>query len=181
MRSGTIDLVKGFRPGDDARATKSRRLTLELLDGTRAPFDRTTFDPGHITASALVLSPRRDRVLLVYHRRLERWLQPGGHVEPTDVDVVATAQREVLEETGLVVTKRDMPLVGVDVHDIPPAGDEPAHLHHDLMFGTTARAEEVDRTSLEPMAVWCAVSDLDRYGIDVPLRRALERALHPSQ
>ena len=56
---------------------------------------------GHVTGSGLVLSPDRSHVLLIHHRFLERWLQPGGHMEPHEITPYDTALREVREETGL--------------------------------------------------------------------------------
>ena len=50
------------------------------------------------TASGLVVN--EGRVLLVRHRKLDRWLQPGGHVEPRETPDEA-AVREVREETGV--------------------------------------------------------------------------------
>src|SRR5690242_19256846 len=101
MELGAIEqLVKGFADAGDGAASKSRELTLGLLAHTSDPLSRNQFVPGHITCTGLVLSPSGDRVLLVHHARLLRWLLPGGHIEAEDTDVAETARREVLEETG---------------------------------------------------------------------------------
>jgi 8-oxo-dGTP pyrophosphatase MutT (NUDIX family) len=90
---------------------------------------------AHFTGSAVVTDGRR--VALVHHRKLGRWLQPGGHAEPEDGgDLLATALREAREETGCPVVPHPTaprPL-DVDAHPIPSRGDEPAHLHLDLRF-----------------------------------------------
>ena len=88
-RDHTIEWVESFSPAGE-REARSRRQTLELLQGTETPFDRNHYVPGHITASGLVLSPNGNSVLLVFHRRLQAWLQPGGHVDKSDPDVVMT-------------------------------------------------------------------------------------------
>ncbi|SVC12585.1 uncharacterized protein METZ01_LOCUS265439, partial [marine metagenome] len=59
---------------------------------------------GHVTGSALVLDSSRHRVLLTHHRKLNKWLQPGGHADG-DSDVMNVGMREALEETGLAVIK----------------------------------------------------------------------------
>ncbi len=171
----TLQLVEAFEPGSKDRAHASARRTARLLRDSVAPFSRTSFNPGHVTASAIVLSPDSKSVLLVYHERLGRWLQPGGHIEPTDPSVVDAARREVLEETGIALTDSHPPLVSVDVHEIPAARGEPPHLHHDLMF--RFQLDTIVQPTGKVQAVWCSLSELDAYGIDGPLVRALARAL----
>ena len=96
-------LVRAFSDPSDGAALKSRELILLLLECSPAPFSRHQFSPGHITCSGLVVSPGRERLLLVHHRRLDRWLLPGGHVEPEDPDIRAAGRREVIEETGAIL------------------------------------------------------------------------------
>jgi 8-oxo-dGTP pyrophosphatase MutT (NUDIX family) len=167
-------MVADFDPGADERAKSSTFQLIQLLQNSAAPFSRTTYDPGHVTASAVVLSPDGQSVLLVYHERLGRWLQPGGHIEADDRSVVAAARREVLEETGIPVTVSNPPLVSVDVHQIPPARGEPRHLHHDLMFRFVL--DTAVRPAEGTNAVWCSLAQLDRYGVDGALRSGLARA-----
>ena len=57
--------------------------------------------PSHLTASGLVLSPDVSSTCLVLHRKIAKWVQPGGHLEPGDTTLAGAALREVLEETGL--------------------------------------------------------------------------------
>ncbi|WP_345713543.1 NUDIX domain-containing protein, partial [Kineococcus glutinatus] len=67
--------------------------------------------PAHVTASALLLTPDGTRTCLVLHGRMQRWVQPGGHLEPGDAGLAAAAARELAEETGLVAAVRAEPLV----------------------------------------------------------------------
>jgi 8-oxo-dGTP pyrophosphatase MutT (NUDIX family) len=171
-------LAQGFAPGTDARARASRLAVLELLDSTPEPFSRRHFVPGHVTASGLVLSRAADRVLLVFHPRLARWLQPGGHVEPSDASLVAAAAREVLEETGTEVDSRVPPaVVGLDVHDIPAAGGESEHQHFDFMFRFVAGGDVLRNTAGLHRTVWCPVERLGEFHVDDVLRGAVRRAL----
>src|SRR2546430_14722206 len=88
-----------------------------------------------------IFSAERSHILLVFHKRLGRWLQPGGHIEPDDRDTSEAAAREVEEETGDAPRREENPLlVGVDVHEIPTSGREPAHLHHDVVWRVIASA-----------------------------------------
>jgi 8-oxo-dGTP pyrophosphatase MutT (NUDIX family) len=177
-RDAAIALVEAFHPHVGPRATSSRRRTLQLLRTASAPFDRHSYDPGHVTASGLVFSADGNRVLLVFHRRLERWLQPGGHVEAADPHVLSTAVREVREETGITV-RADAggpELVSVDVHEIPPGRGEPAHLHHDLMFRFSAADDELEVPHEARRAVWCPVKELEAYQVDTALLNGITRA-----
>jgi 8-oxo-dGTP pyrophosphatase MutT (NUDIX family) len=172
-------LVSGFSDPADGEALKSRELILLLLECAPAAFSRYNFTPGHITCSGLVLDPDRERLLLVHHRRLDRWLLPGGHVEPEDPEVWEAARREVVEETGAILSLDSAPvrLIGVDVHGIPPNRQrgEPYHLHHDLMFAFQAILDRF-RVSEESRAIaWCAPDEFDRYRIPVNIRRAWAR------
>jgi 8-oxo-dGTP pyrophosphatase MutT (NUDIX family) len=172
-------LLQAFDPDGNERARESVERMMRLLRGAAVPFDRDHYDPGHVTASAVVFTPELDRVLLIYHERLARWLQPGGHIETRDVTLAAAAQREVREETGLEVVLDGTPrLLGIDVHKIPATHDEPAHLHHDFMFCFTAADTMI--TGGDSHAKWCTVDQLREYGADDPLLRAVERALRSS-
>lgn len=174
-----LALLHGFDPGPDHRAIRSLELTRTLLDRSPDPFSRSGFDPGHITASGVVLTPDFGRVLLVFHRRLRRWLQPGGHVEPADQDLAATARREILEETGVGLDPCVPPLlIGVDVHQIPARPDEPPHLHHDLVFRFIADGDRVAPEWGREVR-WVAVDRLGDYDADGALRCSVARAALP--
>ena len=127
--------MASHRPADPVEA-RHRDAVLALLDAPGDPADRSRYDPGHLSASALVVRPGRagPELLMIRHERLGRWLQPGGHLEPADDGAAAGAAREVAEETGLRVKAGEAELLDVDVHRIPAGRGEPAHLHFDLRF-----------------------------------------------
>ncbi len=168
--------VRTLQDDTDGALEKSRELILLLLEFTPAPFSRDQFTPGHITGTGLVIAPDSVRVLLVHHRRLDRWLLPGGHVEAGDSAIWETAAREVREETGVPLRDDGIPpLAGADVHGIPAKGREPYHLHHDLLFCFQAQSDEF-RLSHESRAIaWCAPDEFDRYDVPANVRRAWRR------
>lgn len=100
--------------------------------------------PAHITASGVAL--REDSMLVVKHRKLDRWLQPGGHIKPGENPIQA-ALREVSEETGLTSaahswhSQHPFP-IDIDIHEIPANDEkhEPAHLHVDFRYFVTTGA-----------------------------------------
>lgn len=126
-------------------------------------FERSCM-PGHITASVWIASADRQRFLLTHHKKLNRWLQLGGHADG-DPDVRAVALREAREESGMagfdfVPATEDPSLIDIDVHRIPPFGDDPAHDHHDLRFLLIAKPDQSIEVSDESHDV--AWFDLDR-------------------
>lgn len=97
-------------------------------------------EPDHVTASTLVFSPDRERVLLTLHAKSRRWFQFGGHAEPEDATLAGVALREAVEESGL--TRADLELdprpVLLDEHAVPFCGSGGVH-HLDVMFRAVAR------------------------------------------
>ncbi len=89
--------------------------------------------PGHITASACVVDLDRNETLLLLHKKLKRWLQPGGHADG-DGNLAHVAWREATEETGIAGLKVVLPAIDLDIHPIPAFGSDPAHLHYDVRF-----------------------------------------------
>lgn len=176
-RTAVITLANSFSDPSDGEAFKSRDLVLMLLECTPAPFSRDQFTPGHITATGLVLAADDERVLLVHHRRLNRWLLPGGHIEEHDSTPGESARREVLEETGAALRAGDPPLAGIDVHGIPAKGNEPYHLHHDLIFLFHAISDRLRVSAESHDVAWCHPRDFERYSIPGNTRRAYRRVL----
>ena len=174
--SSVASLIRTFSDPSDGSALKSQELTLLLLECSPQPFSRAQFMPGHVTATGLVLAPDAERLLLIHHRRLDRWLLPGGHVEPEDADIWDTARREVIEETGARLLPSSAPvLAGLDVHGIPAGKGEPYHLHHDVLFAFRAAGEEVVVSPESRDVAWCAPAEFDRYAVPDNVRRAYAR------
>jgi len=177
-----MDLAEQLRahvPEDDEEDVDLRTIRVFVAQHA-SPFDRRIAQ-GHLTGSAVVVSAAGDRVLLLHHRKLDRWLQPGGHGEPGETCGEAVALREAREETGLT----DLTLhpsaprpLDVDVHDIPARPDEPAHQHLDLRYLVVAPAgAEVSRCALETNDLrWFSWDELEPLGLDHGLTRLLAKA-----
>ncbi|MBY0399228.1 NUDIX hydrolase [Myxococcota bacterium] len=155
---------------------------LSLLESEPRCFERDCFRPGHITASAWIVSRESRAVLLTHHRKLDRWLQLGGHTDG-ESDVLASALREAREESGLGdfgVIPSDGPLciLDVDVHAIPARGHEPAHEHHDVRFLLEASEHApLARQRTESKALqWFPVAGIEARFAEESLARMARKA-----
>lgn len=174
-RAAIERLLQAHTPADAREAADVERVRALLR--RPAPFWRGTFQPGHLTASAVVVDPARTQVLLVFHTKLERWLQPGGHFEPGEEDPLVAARREVLEETHVEARPdpRGPLLLDVDVHLIPARKLEPAHEHFDLRLLLTAEPGPVTAGEGTRAARWARREELSGLDLDPGLVRALRK------
>ena len=174
-RAGVLrrDLL-AFGPATDGERRDARRV-FDLLDaaGERA-FDRDHFAPGHITASAFVLSPDGGSLLLIEHAKLGRWLQPGGHVDPADESPFHAALRELREETGIVDATGDAAIFDVDVHPIPANSRkaEPPHEHFDVRFLLRSTIIGLRAGDDALAARWVPLAAMNSATEDASVRRA---------
>jgi len=145
FRRHVLALLDGYADAFGAPGDRHDLLRRQIARGDDI-HSRLTF-PGHVTTSAIVLDREGTRTLLIRHRSLARWLQPGGHYEAPE-SLPDSALREAVEETGLAALRLDpwhgisgLP-VDIDSHRIParPDRDEPEHWHHDVRY--IVRAEE---------------------------------------
>ncbi len=143
-RTDIIDAVQHYRTLFPAEQQTTQPLH-DFLARTAADrlFTRKNFD-GHITTSAFIVDADSREILLLKHKTLERWLQPGGHAEEADTSLLLSALREATEETGIaagmlavshVCDNSEVPF-DIDSHYIPanPKKAEDAHYHHDMRY-----------------------------------------------
>lgn len=182
MAAATLDALRAalraHRPEDATEAGHLARIAA-FVEGHRDPFDRR-IPEGHLTGSAFVLDTAGERVLLLYHRKLSRWLQPGGHADPGEGAGEAVALREAREETGLrgltLHPSAPRPL-DVDVHAIPARPGEPAHEHLDLRYLVLAGEGQIVPARGEARVVkWFGWNELEDLDLDPGLRRGLAKA-----
>ena len=125
---------------------------------------------GHLTGSALVVDSEAAHFLLLHHRKIGRWLQPGGHADG-DANLAAVALREATEETGIEGLRVAVPAIDLDVHVID-SGDEPRHLHFDVRHLVVAPpGARVSGNHESHELRWVQPRDLEDYAPDESLRR----------
>ncbi len=174
-----LESLRSHRPTEGEEFSDLARI-IAFVESHADPFDRAIRD-GHLTGSAAVVAADGARVLLLHHKKLSRWLQPGGHGDPGETRGEDVALREAIEETGLsglMLHPRAPRPLDVDVHEIPARGDEPAHEHLDLRYLFVAPGDAAPRlAALESSDLrWFRWDETDALDLDSGLRRLLGKA-----
>ncbi|MFN8614212.1 MAG: NUDIX hydrolase [Vulcanimicrobiota bacterium] len=146
----------------------SLRRMRDFLASSAEVFQRS-HPPGHFTGSALVCDPRLGQVALTHHRKLDKWLQFGGHADG-DENLARVALREAEEESGLARLRyldfeealgcphHPVPF-DLDIHQIPARGQDPAHLHYDVRFLVMSELENLQINEESNQLGWFSLAE----------------------
>lgn len=131
---------------------------------------------GHVTGSALILDSTGEQVLLTHHRKLDRWLQPGGHADG-ETDIYRVAMSEAEEESGLESIKFvSRQLLDVDIHLIPARKNEPEHYHYDCRFLLQSAGSDTFVVSDESHDLaWVPMEDIQRFTTEESILRMITK------
>ena len=149
LRDSVIATLRDWQPPDFAQDTLREAVLAFVV--ARPDACRRECEPGHITASTLLLDDAGTHALLTLHPRLGRWVQLGGHCEDADTDIVAAARREAVEESGVADLSVQPELAAIHVHAVTCSLGVPTR-HLDLQFVARAPADariEVSDESLD--------------------------------
>jgi len=169
--SEAVERIAASVPAECAAAFRA------LLVGTGRPLWRGQMRPGHVTASAFVISPDGGSMLLIDHVALGLWLQPGGHIEG-DAGPVEAAAREAKEESGVELIGGEV--FDLDIHEIParPKRGEDAHRHYDFRVAFRAASWKLVAADAGVRAArWVPWESLATVDTDDSVRRSARRLL----
>lgn len=174
QRQPLIDQLEAYLKRHPAEAPTVRRF-IDFVKSEPGCFERTTA-AGHVTGSAWVVDRDDRRVLLTHHRKLDRWLQLGGHADG-DPDVRAVAFQEAREESGIPDFELVMPeIFDLDIHPIPARKNEPSHLHYDVRYllrptGSTDYIVSAESHDLR----WVPVDEVSRLTVEPSMVRMVAK------
>ena len=180
-RSSFLQHLTAYAPFDPNEAEMRDRM-YRFVSENETCFERS-LATGHITASCWIVNalPRgerqRSQALLTWHKRLNRWLQMGGHIESSDSSLLHAALREAREESGLTnVRPLAVAIFDLDVHLIPERKNEPEHYHYDVRFLLEADPAEPLAVSAESRDVaWVPLSGIAALNTDASMRRMVAK------
>jgi len=138
-------------------------------------FERS-LEEGHITCAAWILDRAGKRALLTHHRKLNRWLQLGGHADG-DSDVHRVAAREAYEESGISTLELvSSDIMDLDIHAIPARGNVPEHLHYDARFLFRATQNENYQVSEESHDLaWVEMEKIEEFTSEESILRMVHK------
>lgn len=167
-------LLQAYTPSH-ATDAEARDRILRFVRGHEDCFERTLLE-GHVTGSAWIVNPSRTRCLLTHHRKLDRWLQLGGHADG-QTDILEVAMREAEEESGLKSLRPvSREIFDCDVHPIPGRKTEPEHFHYDVRFLLEADdAEPLVISEESKELAWVVLEDVATLESDESVMRMVAK------
>lgn len=184
-----IEILKAYeeelsldRWGFQDHQTKALARFKIFADSSDKVFERSNFQ-GHFTASGFILSKDMTSVLMTHHRKLNKWLQLGGHADG-QIELEQVALRECVEESGLEhllflehpFSKKPCWIFDLDDHEIPQRKDEPYHIHYDVRFLLVARDSENFAVSDESIDLkWIPLDQVYLYNNEPSISRCITK------
>ena len=159
-RDALLDLLAHYRDRYPEESETIERC-IDFVRANERCFDRA-LSTGHVTGSGWLVSSDHQKVLLTHHRKLDKWLQLGGHAD-SDPDPLRVALREAAEESGLTDLQPVFPeIFDLDIHPIRARSDAPAHFHYDARFAIRATAgHEFTLSGESHDLAWIDIVDLE--------------------
>lgn len=179
MQQPTIFMIEALqRYRDQWQGEAAAVAQFETFMHTQANAFERSNATGHFTGSCWLVSADGARVLLMHHRKLDRWLQPGGHADG-DTDLARVAWREAQEETGVIDLRVEGGIFDIDLHRIAARGDEAEHWHYDVRYVLRAGVDDRFTINQESRALaWRVVADVAADDdFDASLRRMARKWL----
>jgi 8-oxo-dGTP pyrophosphatase MutT (NUDIX family) len=163
-----------------ARFPDEENKTYEFISFIEAHpdcFERTCVK-GHLTGSSIIYNEDFTKVLLTHHKKLNKWLQLGGHADG-DTDLSQVALKEAQEESGLenVEFCFDKKIIDIDLHLIPKNPKDEQHFHYDVRYCFKTKTPEKIKISHESKELrWIDISELSSYTQEESLLRLVKKS-----
>ncbi|MCC5931778.1 MAG: NUDIX hydrolase [Cyclobacteriaceae bacterium] len=135
---------------------------------------------GHITGSAWIINPAKSHTLLLHHKKLNKWLQPGGHADGEE-NILLVAEKEAKEETGLSsLCAMHENIFDIDIHTIPARGKVMEHEHFDIRYIFVSDENDTLQINHESInAAWYPLKNIMKFpdNFEFSIRRMAEKTI----
>jgi 8-oxo-dGTP pyrophosphatase MutT (NUDIX family) len=176
IRHSILELLRAHRTNDQLENTMLQN-TIHFIEQHPDCFERSLLT-GHVTGSAWIVNKQGTHVLMMHHKKLDKWFQPGGHCDG-DPDVMAVAAKEAFEETGIEVRLLTPAVFDVDHHVIPARKDIPEHIHYDIrfLFEADKTADELPANAEATAVRWIPLEEVEQYNNTPSIMRLVKKIL----
>lgn len=172
-----MDIVGHIKSYETEDTVDTTRAVLEFIKDSSDPFSKDNIR-GHITGSAWIIDREFKHALLTHHKKLNIWIQTGGHSE-NEIDPLLVAWREGEEESGLKIYPLFKDLFQLDIHHIPKYKGTEEHLHYDFTYIFTAdSSEKLIRSSESKGIKWVKIDELERYSEELNILNLRKRTIN---
>lgn len=160
---------------DNPKERETRKRFEDFILSNPNCFDRS-LKFGHITGSAWLINKAMNKSLLTHHKKLNKWLQLGGHSDG-DPDTLRVAIREAEEESGIVgIVPLSNHIFDLDIHLIPARKDEPEHFHYDVRFLLqTTGVEDYKLSDESNDLAWKSINELKNLELDFSVNNMIKK------
>lgn len=180
----TLELLDQYQSKDPAQIEFKQKFS-SFISGNPSCYESShppiqgkekASEVGHITGSAWVLSPDRKSVLLTHHKKLNKWLQLGGHSDG-ESNVILTSLREAIEESGIEkITPLSSDIFDLDIHIFPKKKEIGAHLHYDIRFCLVAESTDFTISEESHSLKWIPIADINEESYEESIVRMAQKS-----
>ena len=176
-QKSVLSLLNDYQP-KDLEEQKARQFIQDFVQQHTAFWSRETLN-GHLTASAWITDRHCHQAVLLHHRKLDMWVQPGGHIDANDASLMDASRREAIEETGLsTLAPMQMDIFDLDVHAIPARKSEPEHWHLDIRFWWVADDLSLQINDESHELAWLSAAEIRKRTNEESVLRMVRKTLN---
>jgi len=175
-RKNLLRLLESYHPINKKDEEQAHKITA-FIETNDNCFERSNLK-GHLTGSAWLTDPEGRCVLLTHHKKLNKWLQLGGHADGNP-DLLLVALREAREESGLQdIRALSNEIFDVDIHFIPALEAAPSHFHYDIRFALQSESSHPISVGHESHGLaWVEIGQIEGVTAEKSLLRMAQKWL----
>lgn len=175
-QSSALHVLSNYQPANEVE-NQSLNFICQFVEENELYWSRKTL-AGHLTASAWITDRDRERAVLLHHKKLNIWVQPGGHIDEADEGLLQASYREAMEETGVTdLTPVSKLPFDVDVHRIPARKSEPEHWHLDIRFWFKTNQADLNANEESHDMGWFTKSEIEALTDEESVLRMVRKTL----